>query len=133
MIGEQIGTDKGKVTGRRVLDGEFGPSIETSFQATGTLLGIESQGFGTYVSRIRPDGTLFGEGQGILMAKNGEKVTWKGQGVGTFDDKGGINFRGSLYYYSDGDNFKKLNAIAAPFEHYVDAEGNTESKVWEWK
>lgn len=133
MLGEQIGVDKGKVTGRRVLEGEFGPTVETSFESMGTVLGIESTGMGTYVSTMRQDGTLYGTGQGILMAKNGEKATWKGSGVGVFDDKGGLKFRGAIYYFSDGATLKKLNAVAVVYEHNVDAAGNTEGKIWEWR
>jgi hypothetical protein len=34
---------------------------------------------GTYVSTARPDGTLFGEGQGIIMTDDGEVVTWRAE------------------------------------------------------
>ena len=70
MQGEKIGEALGKVTARRVLPNPAGaPKMETSFEANGRLLGVEEHETGTYWSTVRPDGSLYGEGQGILMGK----------------------------------------------------------------
>src|SRR5262249_40104372 len=72
MLGEMIGEETGKITGTRVLPSEGGgPKVETSFQGTGRYLGIEVTDIGTYWAVMRPDGTLYGEGQGVVMAKDG--------------------------------------------------------------
>jgi hypothetical protein len=84
MLGERIGEDIGRVTSQRVLPTAHGaPRMETSFQASGSIYGVQATDTGTYVATMRPDGTLYGEGQGILMGKGGETATWTGQGVGT--------------------------------------------------
>jgi hypothetical protein len=58
MLGEKIGEISGKVTAQRVLPNldEY-PKMETSFQATGTVLGTDVKDTGTYWTVVRPDGT----------------------------------------------------------------------------
>ena len=55
MLGEQLGQEQGKITGRRVLpsDGR-GPKVEITFQARGTILGTEATDLGTYWSVVLP-------------------------------------------------------------------------------
>jgi len=134
MQGEKIGEASGKVTSRRVLANPGGgPKMETSFEASGRLLGVEGTETGTYSSVIRPDGTLFGDGQGIIMGKGGELATWVGSGVGTIRKDGGLSYRGAIYYQTSSAAWLRLNAVAAIFEYEVDAQGNSRSQLWEWK
>ena len=134
MLGERIGEDTGKVTSQRVLPTANGaPRMETSFQAAGTVYGVAASDTGTYVATLRPDGTLYGEGQGVLMGKGGEAATWTGQGVGTMKKDGAISYRGACYYQSASPAWVRLNAVAAVFEYEVDAQGNTRGQIWEWK
>lgn len=129
MLGEMLGETRGKRIVRRVLpDGK----VEVTFEDQGTMLGIESSGFGTYWAEIRPDGTIHGEGQGITTTKDGELATWKGIGVGKFSGGGAVSYRGALSYYSTSPKLARLNSVAAVFEYEADAEGNTHSKLWEW-
>jgi len=134
MLGEKIGEGSGKVTSQRVLSNPGGgPKMETSFQGSGTLLGVSETETGTYWSVKRPDGTLYGEGQGIVMGKGGESATWVGQGVGTIKKDGAVSYRGAVYYQSSSKKWTRLNSVAAIFEYEVDAQGNTRSRLWEWK
>jgi hypothetical protein len=134
MQGEKIGEESGKVTAQRVLPNPGGsPKMETSFQANLMLLGVEATDTGTYWSVVRPDGTLYGEGQGIVMGKEGDLATWIGQGVGTIKQDGAISYRGAVYYQSASARWSRLNSVAAIFEYEVDAQGNTRSQLWEWK
>ena len=135
MLGEKIGEESGRVTGRRVLPGEggAGPKMETSFQTAGMLLGVAEQGHGTYWSAMRPDGTLYGEGQGIVMGAGGEVATWVGQGVGTIKKDGAVSYRGAVYYQTAAPKWVRLNSVAGVFEYEVDAQGNTRSQLYEWK
>ena len=134
MLGEKVGDTKGKVMVRRVLPGEGGaPKMETSFQATGTLLGIEQRESGTYIAAVRPDGTVFGEGQGVTLGKDGDMATWRGQGVGTIKPGGTVSYRGAVYYQTSSAKWARLNSIACVFEYEADAEGNTRAQLWEWK
>jgi hypothetical protein len=133
MLGEQIGESRGKRTGRRVLSVDNGFSVEVAFETAGKLLGIETNEVGTYTSGSRPDGTLYGEGQGVILGADGSNATWKGSGVGKFAGGGAVSYRGAVYYSTASPKLARLNSVAAIFEFEVDAEGNTHSKLWEWK
>jgi hypothetical protein len=133
MLGEQIGEETGKVMVRRVISVEGGTKVEVTTQSTGKLLGVETRNTVTYQAGIRPDGSLYGEGHGLVVGKGGEQATWKGAGVGRLLEGGAVSYRGALYYHSDSPNFRRLNAVAVIFEYSADAEGNTKSKSWEWK
>jgi hypothetical protein len=134
MLGEKIGEESGKVTSRRVLPSEgSSPKMETSVQNDMTLLGVKATSTVTYSAVARPDGTLYGEGHGIVMSKEGDVATFIGQGVGTVRKDGGVSFRGAVYYQSSSPKWARLNSVASIFEHDVDGEGNVRSQVWEWK
>jgi len=134
MLGEKVGESTGKVTSQRVLPNPGGgPKMETSFQANGKLLGVDETETGTYWAVVRSDGTLFGEGQGVMMGKDGEMATWVGQGVGTIGKGGVVSYRGAIYYQSASPKWSRLNSVAALFEFEVDAQGNSRSQLWEWK
>ena len=133
MLGELIGELHGKRTGRRVLSTDAGFKVEVSFEDSGKILGIEANNMGTYWSAPRPDGSLYGEGQGLVITQDGEMATWKGQGVGKLLRGGVVSYRGAIYYSTASPKLARLNTIAAVFEYEVDANGNTHTKEWEWK
>lgn len=132
MLGEVIGELHGKRTGRRILSTD--PlKVEVSVEDSGKLLGIDANSIVTYWSQTRPDGSLYGEGQGIVITQEGEMATFKGQGVGKLGPGGAVSYRGAVYYSTASAKLSRLNSIAAIFEFDVDATGNTHSKFWEWK
>ena len=132
ILGEQIGEEKGRVTARRVVSTD--PArVEVSAETEGNLLGVATKNIISYVSQLRPDGTLFREGQGVVMGKDGDMATWKGQGVGVFQENGAITYRGAIYYQSASTRFERLNSIACVYEYAVNAEGNTSAKLYEWR
>ena len=133
MLGEQIGEETGKVMARRVLSVEGGAKVEVSFQSTGKLLGLETRGNVTYWASVRPDGTLYGEAQGLVIGKGGERATFKAQGAGKLHEGGAVTYRGAQYFYSETPKLSRLNSIAVVFEYEADADGNTKSKLWEWQ
>ncbi len=133
MLGEQIGESRGKRTGRRVLSSDTGFKVEVSFEESGKMLGLDVNGFATYTAAPRPDGTLYGEGQGVITTRDGEMATWKGAGVGRFVGAGAVSYRGTLYYNTASPKLARLNSVAVVFEFESDAQGNTSSKSWEWK
>jgi len=135
MQGDKIGEESGRVTVRRTLANEGGvPKVETSFEAAGSILGVNHQTIGTYTSILRPDGTIFGEGQGVARARDGSAMaSWVGQGVGKFTGGGGVSYRGALFYQSPSPQWSRLNGVAAIFEYEVDGQGNSKSQLWEWK
>jgi hypothetical protein len=134
MVGDKLGNVSGKVVLRRVLAaGPAATRTESTQQGAGTLLGIDFRETSTYESDLRPDGTLFGSGQGIYMGSGGEMATWVGQGVGVFTKGGGVAFRGALYLYSNSAKWQRLNSVASVFEYEVDADGNYKGTLAEWK
>ena len=134
MLGDALGEEHGQVLVRRVLPSDGGgPAVEVSFEAKGRLLNLDSTDMGSYVSHVRPDGTIYGEGQGVLITSDGGMATWKGQGVGRFTGKGtAVSYRGALYYQSASPSLARLNGVAAVYEYEVDENGKTSAKLWEW-
>ena len=137
MLGEKLGEFQGKVTGQRVLPSdESRPTVETSFEIRGTMLGIEATLLGTYWSTVRPDGTLYGEcpKQGIIMTRDGDIGTWTGTGVGRFTGHGSaVSFRGAIYFQIASQKLARLNGVAVLYEWEVDEHGNARTPFWEWK
>jgi hypothetical protein len=133
MLGEQIGEESGKVVARRILSIDGGTKVEVSLQTTGKLLGVETRNTVTYWATVRPDGSLYGEAQGFVIGAGNERATFRAQGAGKLHDSGAVSYRGASYYYSDSTKLSRLNTIAAVWEYEADAEGNTKSKLWEWK
>lgn len=134
MLGDLLGEELGETTAMRVLPSDNGqPAMEVSFQAVGTLLNAAVRDIGTYESFVRPDGTLIGDGQGIIMTNEGETVTWHGQGVGHFTDTGGVNWRGAIYYETAAARFADLAGAVGVFEFDTTEEGKVAGKVFEWK
>jgi hypothetical protein len=134
MLGRKIGEGTGRISNQRVLPSVGGaPQVETSFLADEQLLGVAARTMGTYVSTLRPDGRLFGQGQGVVMGSGGEMATWTGSGLGTFTGGGNISWRGVIYYQSASPAWESLNGVAVVFEYDVDPEWHTKSAAWEWK
>ena len=81
MLGELLGENTGKRIVRRVL-GTNPPKVEVSFEDSGTMLGVATNGFGTYTSVVRADGSILGDGQGIMSTADGELIVVDGLGTG---------------------------------------------------
>jgi hypothetical protein len=132
MLGELIYQGSGKRIVRRVLSTEP-VKVEVTFEGNGKLLGSDFIEIGTYSSVVRPDGTIYGEGEGVLLSAAGDQVTWKGAGVGTFKERGAVAYRGAVFYHTASAKLSRLNSVAGVFEFEADGDGNTQSKIWEWK
>jgi hypothetical protein len=135
MLGELISEETGQITGLRVLPDEVhARKVEVSFQQNGTLLGLHVSDIGTYISVTRPDGSLFGEGQGITLTEDGEAAAWRGQGVGRLTGQGmAVTYRGAIYYETTSDRLARLNDIALVYEYEADESGKISTKSYEWK
>jgi hypothetical protein len=133
MLGEQIYAGQGKRTGRRVVTVDPRFVIEVSFEDLGSMLGQQGMNIGTYVSSQRADGTLTGEGQGVFATLEGHSVTWKAVGTGRFGSGGAVGYRGALTFETISPALASLNGVAGAFEFDVDAAGNTQTTIWEWK
>jgi hypothetical protein len=134
MLGDKLGGITGSITFQRVIrddDGEM--KLETSFRATGTLLGVDVGDVGTYVTVVRADGTQYSEGRGIMTTNDGRRATWTGHGLGRSDDRGGAGHRGSLCFQTMPDDWARLSGVLVLLEYGVAADGTIESEYWEWK
>ena len=124
MLGEQIGETIGKRIVRRVLSSDP-VKVEVTFEDTGKMLGIGVNGFGTYSSQVRPDGTIYGEGEGAYTTADGELLAWKGSGLGRFKEGGAVSYRGILYYRTNSQKLARLNTVTGVFEYEASASGET--------
>jgi len=132
MLGDLIGEGKGKRVVRRILSTEP-PTAEVTFEATGTLLGVATNETGTYTSVVRPDGSIFGTGQGLAITADGDGITWTGQGLGKFGPGGSVSYRGAIFFRTASQKMAAINNVCGVFEFETDPSGNTTSKLWEWK
>lgn len=134
MLGDLIGEEQGQITAQRVIPSDHGlpPTVESSFQASGTLLGVAINDMGTYIGTLRPDGTLYGQGTGVIMSPDGASASWQGTGVGVFTETGSIRWRGSIVYLSDSPAFAGLRGVAGAFEWETDQSGKAGGKLWAW-
>src|SRR5436309_15491998 len=118
MQGDKIAETSGKVTSQRVLANPGGsPKMESSFAASGKLLGVDETETGTYWAAVRPDGTQYGEGQGVMMGKEGDVATRVGQGVGAIKKGGAVGYGEAVYYQSSSTRWVRLMRVAGRSEY----------------
>ena len=132
MLGDKIGEVTGRRMSRRLLSVDP-PTAEVTFEDSGELFGIATVGTGTYTSVVRADGSLFGNGQGMIMTAEGEAVTWTGTGLGHLGSAGSVSYRGMLFFRTTSKKLARLNNTCGAFEYEVDPKGGTVSRMWEWK
>ena len=135
MLGELLYEETGKVTGTRVLSAEGGEAkLEVDLQTEGNILGVKETTLWTYWSTTRADGSMHGEGKGVMTTANGEVIFLKGTGVAQAKPPGeDVAFRGMIYFHTSSPTFSRLNTVGGVHEYDVDSNGNATVKVWEWK
>ena len=131
MLGSLVSETTGKRIVRRVV-GTDPPKVEVSFEDSGTALGVTTTGFGTYSAVVRPDGSIYAEGEGLMMTQDGEVITWKGSGQGKIGPNGSVSYSGILYFQTASKKLAQLSSAPGVFEYEADAAGNTHGKVWAW-
>ena len=89
----------------------------------------------TYWAIQRPDGTSYSEGKGVIMTKDGNEVaTATGRGEGKMIESGRMRYVSALFYETNSNNkLAFLNHLIGVSEYEMDASGNYEHKLWEWK
>ncbi|HEY7141465.1 MAG TPA: hypothetical protein VIE44_15280 [Methylomirabilota bacterium] len=137
MLGDKIGEERGKVTTRRVLEGDDYRYVkmEVCFEASLTILGLKGADMGTYTVFERIPGQLYGEGRGIVITDSGESAIWNGHGVGAATGKGlGMKFAASVAFQAPATGkLARLNNVLVLVEHVVKADGSARSTLHEWK
>ena len=136
MLGEKIGEERGKVTGRRALksgDPRY-LKLEISFETEATLYGVSCMNIGTYEVFDRVPGQIYGEGQGMLMTRDGDGAIWNGHGVGTPTPDGGVKFAASIAFQAEATGkLGRLNGVLVLVEHTTAGDGSVRSTLTEWK
>jgi hypothetical protein len=133
-LGNLIYQHKGKITSETVLEG---PTVQTSFASNGTISGgvtnVNVTEIGTYTTTPRASDILYGEGQGVITAENGEMVTWDSQEIGNMSPNGETTFKGSIFFrtLSPTGSLGFLDNMVGIFTSQVDPEGNTAVEVLE--
>ena len=128
-----IGEGRGKRSGRRIVATQPQLNVEVSFEDLTNLGGADGVNIGTYQSTTKPDGSIDGHGQGVFATLDGQTVTWQAIGVGRFAEGGAVRYRGSISYTTTSAKLAHLNSVAGVFEFDVDRDGNTHTKLFDWK
>jgi hypothetical protein len=132
-IGEVISEGKGKRTGRRIVATEPQFLVEVSFEESTRLLGFDGMNIGTYNSSNKPDGALYGYGEGVFATMEGEFVTWHAIGVGHFLADGTVSYKGAISFRTTVPRLARVNGIAGALEFEVTPDGSTRSTICELK
>ncbi len=132
-LGNQITDESGKITGTRILEFKVGeaPKFEMSFQGQGKILGVGMTNVGTFWAVGRAGGTLYAEGRGVAMTKEGDSIVWTANGVGKPLGPTAGSWRYSISFQTTSQKLARLNGIFAVGEFEVDENGNLTDKVWE--
>lgn len=137
MLGQLLFESRGRTTGQRVLSVENGiPKLEVSISGTGIFTGsLEVTTTWTYWTIVRFDGTSYSEGQGVIVTRDGRDVaTATGRAEGKKVESGKMRYVGAIFYETQSKNkLAFLNHLVGVNEYEVDASGNYEHRLWEWK
>jgi hypothetical protein len=130
--GELLATEKGKVTGVRVL-GEG--RLEYSYQGIGKLLGVDAMSVYTATGTMQPGGVINFEANGVVSTIEGDAVTVKIWGV---NRSTGLGFKasgrgGAITQTMSPKLAARLNNVPNAWEVETDEAGDYQLKVWEWK
>jgi hypothetical protein len=137
MLGQLLYESKGKITHQRILSVQNGiPKYEISITGTGIFTGsLEVKTTWTYWTVQRPDGTSYSQGQGVIMTKDGREVaTATGRAEGKKLESEMMRYVGAIFYETQSENkLAFLNHLVGVNEYEVDALGNFEHRLWQWK
>lgn len=113
------------------------PNIEVSISGAGNFEGIEVKEVWTYFSVRRNDGSIYGEGKGVIMIRNGyEYATATGRSVGRHTESGKMRYADTHFYRTSSSEGKLcfLNNLVAVIEYEVHHESSSYvHKLWECK
>lgn len=132
MLGDLIYEGKGKSIGMRVLDGNG--TWEGTSQEQGTLFGVECTSTTTNVNTLRPNGTLFSEGCGMTLSKDGDRASYTISGI--YTPKGHApagSIRGGTFWSTQSPALARLNSIISVYEVEMSEDWTYSVKEWEWK
>jgi len=134
-LGDLVLDETGTITGIRVLSNDAsGSKLEISLRTTGTVRGVAESTVWTYWQLIRPDGSMYGQGEGVMTTKDGDVIQLTGHGSGQAPPPGDTTqFRTMLHAHTTAAKYADLNSIGLVGNYDVAADGNAVNKCWEWK
>jgi len=119
---------------RELGSDENGDKVEVMLQTAGEIQGVAHTAAWTYWSLTRPDGTIYGEGTGVMTTADGDVINLIGNGTcKAAAEDGSISYRGSIHFHTAAEKFAALNGSTGVHEYDVSPDGTTKTKVWEWK
>ncbi len=137
-IGDLILESSDLTAGLRVLEvgGDRGPKVEVSYVGNATIRGgINASNMGTVWSITNPDGTIYGEGKGILTSKaTGKMATYTFQSVGQYGSDGKLRNHGSIFFNTNttsSGQLSFLNNMVGVYADEIDPSGRAVTIVWE--
>ena len=106
---------------------------EIKLTTKGTVNGVDQTSEWTYWMETRADGTIHGEGHGVMTTADGDVLNLRGMGAcpGAGAD-GSVAWRGAILLHTDSEAFADLNGTAMVFHYDVTADGGTNTTSWAW-
>ena len=107
--------------------------VEIKLATEGTVKGVDQTSAWTYWMETRADGSIHGEGHGVMTTADGDVINLRGMGAcpGAGAD-GSVAWRGSILLFTDAEAFADLNGTAMVFHYDVTADGGTKTTAWGW-
>ena len=133
-LGDLVLDETGTITGIRVLSNDAsGSKLEISLRTTGTVRGVAESTLWTYWQLVRPDGSMYGQGEGVMTTQDGDVIQLTGHGSGQSPAPGEVTkFRTMLHAHTASAKYADLNSIGLVGNYEVAADGNATNKCWEW-
>jgi hypothetical protein len=138
MLGDIIYETKiGKLIGTRLMSVEEGtPKIEVTISQEGILnKSMDATSLVTFWSAQQKDGSIYAQGQSVLMLKDDRAATatWIGKGIAHYHDQIRRDVGSVFFRSSNNDKLAFLNNMVGVFEYEILEEGTSKGKIWEWK
>ena len=134
-LGDLVLEETGTVTGIRVVSNDAsGTKLEVCLRATGTIRGTAESTLWTYWQLIRPDGSIYGQGDGVMTTQDDDVLQLTGNGSGQAPSPGDpTKFRTMLHVHTAAAKYADLNSVGLVGNYEVTADGNAVNQCWEWK
>ena len=107
--------------------------VEITLATKGTVKGVDQTSAWTYWMETRADGSIHGEGHGVMTTADGDVINLRGMGAcpGAGAD-GSVAWRGSVLIHTDSEACAGLNGTATVFHYDVSPDGDTNTTSWAW-
>ncbi len=130
-----IAEEFGEPMGFRILPDEGkGQWIEVSNRSQGKFLGEDSTTLVTYKFTVKPDGSLYGEGQGIAYLKDGSMSAWTATGTGTQKGPGSPqSWKVNFQYRNPTGKFTRFADRPLYVEYEVDEAWKSKARLFDTK